>query len=73
MALKILRWDDDLLAAQEDLDAYIDDAANYGSVDYKLHADPSKGWATPFVTGHKYKLHWGISGVDFEGMTADVS
>jgi len=73
MGLKVLRYDDDLLAAQEDLDAYIDDVGNYGSIDFKLNKDPSNGWATPFVTGHKYKLHWGQSGVDFEGMTADVS
>jgi hypothetical protein len=73
MGLKILRYDDDLLAEQEDMDAYLVDAANYGSIDWKKLKDPSRGWATPFVTGHKYKLHWGQTGVDFEGMTADVS
>jgi len=73
MGLKILPYDDDLLEAQEDLDAYILEKSNYGSIDWKLKADPSSGWATPFVTGHKYKLHWGQSGVDFTGMTVDVS
>ena len=73
MGLKILRYDDDLLAGQEDLDAYLDDTANYGSIDFKELKDPSNGWATPFVTGHKYKLHWGQSGLDFESLIADVS
>jgi len=31
------------------------------------------GWAAPLVTGHKYKIHWGMTGLDFEGMTATVS
>ena len=73
MGLKILRYDDDLLAGQEDLDAYLDDTANYGSIDFKELKDPRNGWATPFVTGHKYKIHFGQSGVDFEALKADVS
>ena len=31
------------------------------------------GWATPFVTGHKYKIHWGLTGLDFEQMTLTLS
>lgn len=74
MALKILRYDDDQLPeSEEELEAYLADASNYGSIDWKKKKDPSRGWATPFVTGHKYKLHWGQSGVDFNAMTADVS
>jgi hypothetical protein len=30
-------------------------------------------WATPFVTGHKYKIHWGNTGIDFEGLTVVLS
>lgn len=73
MGLKILPYDDDLLAAQDDVEAYEDDVSNYGTVLWKENTDPSHGWATPFVTGHKYKLHWGQSGIDFDAMTADVS
>jgi len=35
--------------------------------------DPVMGWATPFVTGHKYKIHWATTGIDFEAMTATLS
>jgi len=24
------------------------------------------GWAVPFVTGHKYKISWGFTGIDFD-------
>jgi len=24
------------------------------------------GWAVPFVTGHKYKISWGYTGIDFD-------
>jgi len=26
------------------------------------------GWTVPFVTGHKYKIHWGTVGLDFDRM-----
>jgi len=29
-------------------------------------------WAVPFVTGHKYRIHWGWAN-DFEGMQISVS
>lgn len=31
------------------------------------------GWALPFVTGHKYKIHWGFTGLDFEEMKVTLS
>lgn len=33
---------------------------------------PSKSWAVPFVTGHKYRIHWGQN-VDFTQMKAMLS
>lgn len=29
-------------------------------------------WAMPFVTGHRYRLHW-EAGLDFDGMKLEVS
>jgi hypothetical protein len=61
MGFKILKYDDDLIGAM-DVDAkqaYIDDKTNYGTILYKDKNSPSNAWATPFVTGHKYKIHWG--------------
>ena len=40
---------------------------------YKPKLDPAHGWATPFVTGHKYKIHWGQTGLDYDQMTVDPS
>ena len=33
---------------------------------------PSKGWHMPFVTGHRYKVSWGASGLDFETIQVRV-
>ena len=40
---------------------------------FKPKKDPMNGWATPFVTGHKYKIHWGMTGIDFEQMQYSMS
>jgi len=47
----------------DELTAYIDNRDNYGSIDYHV-----PGWGIPFVTGHKYKFHFGLMGVNFEKM-----
>jgi len=52
---------------------YIDNKENYATINFKLKQSPSKGWATPFVTGHKYKIHWGKTGLDWDRLTIDVS
>lgn len=31
-----------------------------------------KGWNIPFVTGHKYKIHWGDHGEDFTQLQISV-
>jgi hypothetical protein len=74
MSMKVLRFDDSLLGpTAEDYEAYLLDRANYESIDFKTKADPAKSWTFPFVTGHKYKIHWGDSGIDYEQMTIDMS
>ena len=30
-------------------------------------------WAVPFVTGHKYNISWGYTGLDFDQMQVDLS
>jgi hypothetical protein len=56
-----LKYDDDLIGAMDNVtkQAYIDDQSNYGTIMHKTDLDPNNAWATPFVTGHKYKIHWG--------------
>lgn len=53
--------------------AYYLNTTNYGKLLFKDKSDPSNGWAFPIATGHKYKVHWGNSGLDFEKMTLQLS
>lgn len=48
---------------EEELEAYIDDEGNYGTIEWKV-----EGWGVPFVTGHKYKIHFGKIGTNFENL-----
>jgi len=73
MGFKALRWDDDLLAKQPDKEAYINDESMYGTVLFKEKLDPMNSWPVPFVTGHKYKIHWGMVGLDWDSAIADMS
>jgi hypothetical protein len=81
MGLKVLPYDDDIISAfnmtinetsnTNELEDYLVDRDNYATFDWK-QVD-GKDWATPFVTGHKYKIHWGLTGIDFETMTVTAS
>jgi len=72
--MKVLNYDDELLPEDPaELETYLKDADRYGVVDYRDKTDPSKSWAIPFVTGHKYKAHWGIVGLDWDGMKMQMS
>jgi len=42
-------------------------------VPYKEKLDLKSGWATPLVTGHKYKIHFGMTGLDYEELIIDAS
>jgi len=61
-------YDDEILAAQSNVTLYLLNRTNYGWTDYKEKSDPAAGWCSPFVTGHKYKIHWANTGIDFLGM-----
>ena len=64
--MKIMQWDDTAYT-RADLDLLKEDPVNYSVVPYRPKLDPTKGWAMPFVTGKKYKIHW-KEGLDFEKM-----
>ena len=69
--MKILNWDDDVTSAQSNLTEYRN-AASHTAMFWKQKSDPT-GWALPWVTGHKYKVSWGGTGIDFEEMTLTLS
>ena len=63
--MKFLRYDDDQIAEYGNITDYHKNKKAHSSIFYKTKKAPMKGWAVPFVTGHKYKIHWGLTGLDF--------
>jgi hypothetical protein len=47
---------------------YIEDLENYSSWPYLMER-----WTVPFVTGRKYKIHWGTVGLDWDQMRTSIS
>ena len=66
-SLMILRYDDAFLFSRN-LEAYVDNKDNYTKYPWL-----TKGWTVPFVTGHKYKIHWGTNGIDWTQMEVRLS
>jgi hypothetical protein len=56
---------------ETELEAYELDTDNYGHVPMKTK--PNKNWAQAWVLGHKYKIHFGVVGLDFEAITMTVA
>jgi hypothetical protein len=73
MAIKVLPYDDATIASWGNKTKYIQNKTNHGSYFFTLNKDPKNGWAVPFVTGHKYKIHFGMTGLDYEKLTIDAS
>jgi len=49
-----------------------EDLTRRTSIPFKRKQDPSDGHAVPFVTGHRYYIHW-ASGIDFTQFQVDRS
>jgi hypothetical protein len=72
MAMKVIRWDDDLFdtnGGAYNKTLYQANKTEHSSFFFKKKGDPAMGWAIPFVTGHKYKISFGMTGLDFEQLT----
>lgn len=70
MEMKISRFDktdEQTMATAGTLNAYLDDNNNYSWVPYRDKKKPNNAWAMPYVTGHRYRVHW-RRGLDFEEM-----
>ena len=75
MEMKIARFENSEIAAMKadgTYEEYIDNNDNYSQVEFKIKLLPARGWAMPFVTGHKYRIHW-RRGLDFDSMLMEVS
>jgi hypothetical protein len=76
MRFNVLRYDDDMFiegGGSINKTEFIANESNYGLFEFREKLDPRNGWAVPFVTGHKYKIHFGVTGLDFTGMQIDLS
>ena len=58
--LKILPYDDYLIDTMDNqtLHNYLLDISAYTVASFRPKLDPDMAWAMPYVTGHKYKVHW---------------
>lgn len=72
-SLFLLPYDDDLIASQPNVTAYILNRDNYGVVNFKAKLDPMSSHTFPIVTGHKYKFHYRNTGVDWDQMQIQLS
>jgi len=66
-AFRILKYDDDLMVSVN-REEYLKDLKNYSSWPWL-----KSGWTVPFVTGHKYKIHWGTVGLDWDQAQVSLS
>jgi hypothetical protein len=76
MRFNVLRYDDDMFlegGGTINKTEYLLNETNYGLFEFRPKLDPSAGWAIPIVTGHKYKIHFGVTGLDFESLQIDLS
>jgi hypothetical protein len=53
--------------------AHVKDKTNFSTIIFKAKKDPANGWAVPFVTGHSYRVHFGMTGINFENLKVTMS
>ena len=74
MDMKILPIDDSIVGSMDNATKtdYFKNTINYSVVPFRPKIDPANAWAMPYVTGHKYKIHWQY-GLDFTQMQVSLS
>jgi len=51
---------------------YLVDMANWGTGNWKEKSDPGNANTIAIVTGHKYRIHWGKTGLNFENLQIKI-
>ena len=51
---------------------YLVDTANWGTGPWKQKLNPMFSNTISIVTGHKYRLHWGKTGLNFEDLLVEL-
>jgi hypothetical protein len=70
--LQISEADETAKKAAGTWDAFKDAEENYGIAPFKEKQLPTNAWALPYVTGHRYRVHW-EAGLDFDTMKLEMS
>jgi hypothetical protein len=75
MGMKIMKYDDSIMSA---LDAnatkdHLADKSNWGTIKFTEKLDPGNSNVVPFITGHKYRFHFGVTGINFENMNVEFN
>ena len=75
MGFRIKSWDDEIInyMDNETLTAYVDNKTDYGMAYFKESLKPSNSWTIAYVTGYKYKIHWGQTGLDWDTMSMSIT
>ena len=75
MSLKVLKWDDSITSvmSETELDTYVKTKDNWDLFNFKFKQNPMSSTTGTFVIGHKYRIHWGKTGIDFEEMKVLIS
>lgn len=79
MSMYILRYDESETSSAAPygyaggLTEYTAARAEHSEMKFRTDLDPVRSWAVPFVTGHRYKIHWVRTGVDVTQMQLSLS
>jgi len=74
MGIKIMRYDDNITESwvndirTNETTPYLVDKSNWGTGNWKLNKDPKNSNTIAIVTGHKYRFHFGQTGINFEDL-----
>ena len=55
------------------LEVYVKKESNWDLMAWKISGDPGMANTGVLVTGHKYRIKWGKTGLDFETMKIYIS
>jgi hypothetical protein len=51
---------------------YLVNKNNWGTGNWKKKSDPGFSNTIAIVTGHKYRIHWGKTGINFENLSIKI-
>lgn len=66
-------YDEDYIAGRTNITDDMLRKTEFGTVNWKEGKNPNAAWTWPLVTGHRYHIHWSISGLDWTDMKMEVS